>query len=304
MIDSPQNETPLTGGVSSDIRIVHSPNGDYVVKRALEKLRVDAEWFSDPARSSTEVKGLRSMAELIGQSHVPTVLWSDDATHQFAMEVIDTRFQNWKEQLLRGDIDVRTARAAGRLLGELHTRSTSNPTLAQQFDDRKIFLELRIRPFFERVAERNARLAAAIANVIDGILSTRIAFVHGDYSPKNLLVDGGDVVILDCEVAHWGDPRFDVAFCLAHLLLKSMRRGAPKHRLLNTARAFLREYQAAGMVIVDERFVQQVGCLMLARLEGDSPVNYLGDLDTTAVKAIASALILRPPQTLDFASFA
>src|SRR3569833_426784 len=94
-------ETALTGGVSSDIRIVHAPEGDYVVKRALEKLKVKADWFSDPARSSTEARGLRAMASLIGPAHVPRVLWVDETQHCFAMECIHPRFRNWKQELLQ-----------------------------------------------------------------------------------------------------------------------------------------------------------------------------------------------------------
>jgi 5-methylthioribose kinase len=294
------HETVLEGGVSSDIRIVQSPQGSYVVKRALKKLKVKADWFADPARSSTEVCGLRAMAQLLGQAHVPKVLWADEAAHQFAMELIDARFKNWKQQLLQGNVDPATARTAGRLLGQLHTRSSTASCLAQQFANTQPFIELRIRPFFERIAQKNPSLAPDIVRIIKNILATRNALVHGDYSPKNLLVDGGDVVILDCEVAHWGDARFDVAFCVAHLLLKSFRRGAPKPLLRYAVVAFLSEYRRAGLAVLDEHFVRQLGCLLLARLEGDSPVAYLDDLEARAVRQLAIELILRPPAFTEF----
>lgn len=290
------HETPLAGGVSSDIQIVHSPQGSYVVKRALEKLRVEADWFSDPARSSIEARALRAMAALLGQAHVPRVLWVDEAEHRFAMELIGGRFKNWKQQLLRGEVDISTARAAGRLLGQLHARSSADGSLAQEFANVQPFIELRIRPYFERVAQRNPTLAPAIADVVEQIHRSRNALVHGDYSPKNLLVDGEEVVILDCEVAHWGDSRFDVAFCVAHFLLKSFRRAAPTPLLLRAALAFLSEYRRAGPAPLDRDFCRQLGCLLLARLEGDSPIDYLDDLDASAVKQLAAELILRPPE--------
>lgn len=291
--------TPLDGGVSSEIRIVHSSHGNYVVKRALEKLRVKADWFSDPARSSIEVRGLRALATLLGQAHVPRVLWADEAANEFAMELIDSRFKNWKQELLRGHVDVVTARAAGRLLGQLHTGSNADPCLASQFDNPRPFIELRIRPFFERIAQRNTALAPAIADIVHNIHVSRNALVHGDYSPKNLLVDGDEVVILDCEVAHWGDARFDVAFCTAHLLLKSFRRAAPTPRILLATLAFLSEYRLAGLAPLDQHFARQLGCLLLARLEGDSPVDYLEDLNVSEVKQLATELILRPPAFTD-----
>lgn len=287
-------ETPLDGGVSSDIRIVHSPEGSYVLKRALEKLKVRADWFSDPARSSVEARALRAMAALLGQAHVPKVLWIDEAGHRFAMEWIDGRFKNWKRQLLRGKVDISTARAAGRLLGRLHARSSADADLARKFANVQPFIELRIRPYFERVALNNPPLAPAIAEVVEQIRGSRNALVHGDYSPKNLLADRGEVVILDCEVAHWGDARFDVAFCLAHLLLKSFRREAPTVLLLRAGLAFLSEYRSAGPEVLDNHFVRQLGCLLLARLEGDSPIDYLEELDAHSVRQFATELLLYP----------
>jgi aminoglycoside phosphotransferase (APT) family kinase protein len=289
----------LAGGVSSDIRIVDSPGGRCVVKRALPKLRVAADWFSDPARSSIEARALGRIAELIGQAHVPRVLWVDEARHRFAMELIDARLSSWKQQLMRGDVDLATARAAGRLLGELHRQSTTAPDLPQQFADTGPFDELRIRPYFTRIAKRNPALAPTIAHVVQELRGNACALVHGDYSPKNLLADGAEVVILDCEVAHWGDARFDVAFCVTHLLLKSFRRDAPSVLLLCAALAFLAEYRKHGLDVQDARFAQQLGCLLLARLEGDSPVDYLDDLDLHVVRAFAADLVLDPPVSVE-----
>jgi 5-methylthioribose kinase len=293
--DGTCTETPLDGGVSSDIRVVHSPQGSYVVKCALEKLRVRADWFSDRARSSIEARALGAIATLIGPAHVPAVLWIDEIGHRFAMERIDDRFENWKQRLLRGQVDLATARVAGRLLGRLHARSAADAALARAFDNVQPFVELRIRPYFERVAQKNPSLAPAIADVVEQIMTRRHALVHGDYSPKNLLVDGEEVVILDCEVAHWGDARFDVAFCVAHLLLKSLRGAAPAALLRDAALVFLADYRAAGPAPLDRDFGRQLGCLLLARLEGDSPVDYLKDLDTAAIKRFATALLLHPP---------
>ncbi len=293
--DGVRHETVLAGGVSSDIRIVHAAAGDYVVKRALEKLRVDADWFADPARSSIEVDGLRTIAQLLGQQHVPRVLWVDAATHSFAMELIDASFGNWKQQLLRGHVDCATVGAAGRLLGQLHSRSASQPALAARFANQQPFIELRIRPFFERVAQRHSDLTAMIGETSERLLVQRSAFVHGDYSPKNLLAKSAELVILDCEVAHWGDPQFDVAFCMTHLLLKSRRRGAPSAALIAAIRTFLAEYRRCGCAWLDVSFGRLVGCLLLARLDGDSPVDYLADLDRADVHRLAVALIVQPP---------
>jgi len=297
--DDARGETPLPGGISSDICVVHAAGGDYVVKRALPKLRVEADWFADPGRSSIEVDGLRTIARLLGQQYAPRVLWADEAAHSFAMERIDASFENWKQQLLRGQVDTATASTAGRLLGELHSRSANDADIAARFANQENFVELRIRPFFERIAQRHTELAATIVETSERLLSQRCAFVHGDFSPKNLLARRSELVILDCEVAHWGDPQFDVAFCAAHVILKALRRGAPIAALADVERAFLTEYRRSGPAPLDASLGRLVGCLLLARLDGDSPVDYLADLDRTEVHWLAVGLITRPPDAFE-----
>lgn len=288
-------ERVLGGGVASDIRIVPTIGGDVVVKEALPELKVAAYWPSDPARSSVEVEALNAIAELVGEGAAPRVLWTDPEKHRFGMELIEPRFRNWKADLLAGRIDLATAARAGALLGMMHGRSRRRPDIAQRFSNQRFFEELRIRPYFERIAERNPSLATAIRQAIDGMSqSSEKALVHGDFSPKNMLADGGEVVILDCEVAHWGDPRFDLAFCLSHLSLKAMRRGADAGRFAEAAEAFLAAYREEGPAVLDTALVRLVGCLILARLEGDSPVDYLADLDTGRAKGVASAMIEKP----------
>jgi 5-methylthioribose kinase len=207
-------DEPLLGGVSSDIRVLTTADGPIVVKRALDKLNVVAEWRSDPGRSRTEVRALRAAADLLGSAHVPRVLWEDPAQHSFAMTLIDPSLRNWKADLLAGRVDPRTAAAAGGLLGVLHARSAGDAGLAVAFDDRTAFRELRTVPFFDRVAGRLPALAGPIRSVVAEMAPRRRVLVHGDYSPKNILADGARIVVVDFEVAHWGDPAFDLAFCL------------------------------------------------------------------------------------------
>ncbi|MBV9653067.1 MAG: aminoglycoside phosphotransferase family protein [Acetobacteraceae bacterium] len=281
-------------GVASAIELVDGPDGPFVVKQALSKLRVAADWRSDPARSAVEAAALEAMAGLLGEDAVPKVLWTDPARHRFAMALVPPRLRNWKRDLLAGHVDLRTAARAGELLGQLHARSAGNADLQARFADTRYFEELRIAPYFSRVAERNPDLAPHIACAVRSMAAHRQALVHGDFSPKNILADGGDVVLLDCEVAHWGDPRFDLAFCLTHLALKALRRGASAEALTAAASALRRAYLASGPAIADTDLVRLIGCLMLARLEGDSPVDYLGDLDLPAAKTRAIGLLRDP----------
>jgi 5-methylthioribose kinase len=291
-----ENGGAFAGGVSSDLALVDGPDGAYVVKAARPRLKVRADWRSDPRRAMIEAAALETMADVLGEACVPRVLWSDAKSHRFAMSLVPARFRNWKTLLVEGETDPATARRAGELLGQLHRRTAGRDDLAKRFDDRTFLVELRIEPFFRRVAERNPDLAAAIEEMVERMLSTRLCLVHGDYSPKNMLVDGAAVVLLDAEVAHWGDPRFDVAFCLSHLLLGTICFPAFAGVRTVATTAFLDAYAREGLPVLDGDLMRQTGCLMLARVDGDSPLDYIDDpVHAATVRRIARKLILEPP---------
>jgi phosphoglycerate dehydrogenase-like enzyme/tRNA A-37 threonylcarbamoyl transferase component Bud32 len=282
----------LAGGVASDIRVVETPEGPQVVKRALSKLRVAADWRADPARSDIEVAALQAAAKLIGADAVPKVLWTDPERHCFGMELIKPQFRNWKDRLLAGDAPVPDSKRAGALLAQLHHRSRSSPDLAKTFASTANFEELRIDPFFTRPAQLAGPLGPAILAAADGMRTRRDALVHGDYSPKNLLTDGEHIVVLDWEVAHWGDPRFDIAFCTSHLLLKAFRSGADRSALLHAAAAFGAAYRAGNPGYWDQALTALVGALLVARIIGSSPVDYLGSVEVDSVMQWAGDMLL------------
>lgn len=282
---------PLSGGVASDICVVGGPDDRQVVKRALSKLRVEADWYADPSRSMTEVAAIRTASDLLGEDVVPKILWVDAASNSFGMEYIDN-LPNWKTDLLRNIISLRVAERAGTLLGRLHERSSHRSDIAKRFEDTTFFRQLRIDPFFVKTAQKQPLLADAILGTVKNMETHRSALVHGDYSPKNLLADERQLVILDWEVAHWGDPRFDVAFCISHLLLKAHRRQADQAQLFSAILAFGRSYVREHSGVWDRELNRLTGCLLLARLVGSSPVEYLPDLDCMTVQNIGEALIL------------
>ena len=115
-----------------------------------------------------------------------------------------------------------------------------------------------------------------------------------------MLADGDAVVLIDCEVAHWADPRFDLAFCLSHLSLMAMRGGTDSGRLAEAAHAVLTACREEGLPMVDAAPVRFLGGLALARLEGDSPVDYLAELDNAAAKRAAAAMVEDPSRDPGF----
>jgi 5-methylthioribose kinase len=265
----------IARGVSGELRFVDTPDGPIVVKQALGKLKVAADWFASPERNAVEAACLRTLADILGPSSVPRVVWVDPEKHSFAMQRLPAHLLPWKTRLLACQVDLGTARRVGELLGQMHSRTRGRADIAAQFADLQYLIDLRINPYHRRVAERRPALAPLIDAVVERMLASRQCLVHGDYSPKNLLVDGDEVVILDCEVAHWGDPRFDVAFCLCHLLLKTLHTSSCPDQMAAAARAYLDAYTAAGLPVLDTELVRATGCLVLARVIGDSPVEYL-----------------------------
>jgi 5-methylthioribose kinase len=286
-------------GVSGEVSFVDGPDGPIVVKRALPKLKVAADWFASPARSAVEADCLQVLADVVGQRAVPRVLWVDKESHSFAMERLPDRLIPWKARLLRCDVDIRTAQRVGLLLGQVHARTRGRAELAVRFDDRSHLHTLRVTPYHQRVAERRPDLAKAIHSVVDHMLAKRECLVHGDYSPKNLLTDGDHVVILDCEVAHWGDPRFDIAFCLCHLLLKVVHSASCADEIARAADAYLSAYAANGLPVLDLELSRATGCLVLARVIGDSPVDYLDSAELRAMALRLGESLLLTPVAVD-----
>ena len=123
-------------------------------------------------------------------------------------------------------------------------------------------------------------LAARLQEIATATLAHKLALVHGDMSPKNILI-GERPVFLDAECAWFGDPAFDIAFCCTHLLLKSIWLRAQAPALLE-AYACLYERYLDGVTwepadALNARAGSLVAALLLARIDGKSPVEYLAD---------------------------
>lgn len=293
--------TPLTGGVSCEIYLVEDGGRRFVVKRALAKLKVAADWFADVSRNHTEQACLRYIAGFRPDA-VPAILFSDEKHGLFAMEFLDG-FANWKTDMLAGTCDTALARKAGALLGEIHARSWNDPEVRQDFDTTENFDQLRLDPYLRATAAKHPVLEAAILAEASRLASTRECLVHGDFSPKNLLHHQGRLVLLDCEVAWFGDPSFDLSFFLNHFFLKSLFH-SPKAPLfpdmIAAARAGYRESNPDHYTVVEERTCRLLPMLMLARVDGKSPVEYLTHVEKKDfVRSFATRHIQQPPASLD-----
>jgi aminoglycoside phosphotransferase (APT) family kinase protein len=291
--------TPLAGGVSSEIYRVDDGSDSFVVKRALPKLKVAADWFADPARNLHEQDYLRYVDALLPGS-APRLLFASREHCYFAMELLGGDLTPWKADLLSGQIERRHAATAGRILGTIHRRSADDPAAIEQFATTDQFWQLRIEPYLLATAAAHPRLAAALENEAARLAACHVALVHGDYSPKNLLVNDDRLVVIDCEVAWYGDPAFDLSFLLNHLCLKALYH-APAYRaeLHDAASAVLEAYRDAwhNSPMVEEiasRASRLLPMLLLARVDGKSPVEYLSDEQRQRVRQYTERAILAP----------
>lgn len=286
---------PLTGGVSSDIRVIRTGGRTLVLKRALEKLKVAADWHAPTDRSRAEARWLGFVSD-IAPDAVPAVLAVDDRTHAIAMEFLPAEhYPNWKAQLLAGQVDVEVAGRVGALLGRIHAASAAAPETAAQFDNQDAFESLRIEPYLRRTAAAEPCAADALAEVIALLERPGRALVHGDVSPKNILIGEASPVLLDAECATWSDPAFDAAFCLTHLELKAehLPEYAPALRAAaaELRRRYLAEVDWEPASDVDGRISRILPALMLARVAGASPVEYLDGTERERVRTMALDLL-------------
>lgn len=271
--------TPLTGGVSSDVFRLERPEGTVCVKAALPKLRVAADWTAPVERSAYEVAWLRTARPLLGDA-VPQVLYADPDAHLFVMNFYPPDAHPvWKSELSEGRVDVGFAAEVGGLLARVHAGTAGRPDVAAQFETTDLFEDLRLSPFLRHCAERHPDLAGRLVPLADRTAAARIALVHGDASPKNILCGPGGPVLLDAECAWYGDPAFDLAFCSAHLLLKTVWKPAFAPEFL-AALAALREAYLAGVAwepagAADARAAELCAAILLARVDGKSPADYL-----------------------------
>jgi aminoglycoside phosphotransferase (APT) family kinase protein len=298
----PVQATALTGGVSSGIHRVDLRSGSYCVKQALPELKVAKVWKVPVERVFSEIDYLRTVERIV-PGHVPHVLGLDEATKSFVMPFLGPEYRNWKAELLAGRVDPEIARALGDVLGRIHAATADDARVAQRFATDDNFFAIRLEPYLVETARVHPALADRLQAVVRRTAGTRRVLVHGDVSPKNILVGPDGPVLLDAECAWFGDPAFDLAFCLNHFLLKTAHLPAHGAALLASFRAFMQAYWPhvhwEPVAALETRVATLLPGLGLARVDGKSPVEYLGEPQRVAVRAAGIALLQDPPSSLE-----
>lgn len=295
---------PLTGGVSSDIWRIDLPGGPVCVKRALAKLRVAADWRAPVSRNRYEARWMEIAGAAVPGA-VPRLIGQDEASGCLAMAYLDpAQHPLWKDRLRGGDADPGFAGAMARALVRIHAATAAQPELAEQFPTDAIFRAIRLEPYLLATASAHPDRAEALHALADVTGRTRRALVHGDVSPKNILVGRRGPVFLDAECAWWGDPAFDLAFCLNHMLLKCLWTPRATAGFLSVfdrlAGTYLSGVDWEPPAALEARAARLLPGLFLARVDGKSPVEYVTEeRDKDRVRRTSRVLLADPVERLE-----
>ena len=302
----------LQGGVSNRTVWVERESGEaWVLKQALAKLRVPVDWFSSPERIHREALGLEWLARLAPPGSITPLLFEDRELHLLAMQAVPQPHENWKTVLLGGRVCADHFRQFATLLATIHREAYGRADLAEIFGDRSFFESLRLEPYYGYSAQQAPAAAAFLHSLIRETLAGRITLVHGDYSPKNVLIHEDRLVLLDHEVIHFGDPAFDLGFSLTHFLSKAHHLPALRREFASAALEYWRVYLLAVGALgapewaadLEPRAVRHTLACLLARVVGRSPLEYLSPAERVRQRdAVLSIMPSAPASIADLIS--
>ena len=293
----------LTGGVSSDIWRIDLPHQSVCVKRALAKLRVAADWQAPVERNRYEARWMRRANEAV-PGVAPQLLGLDEQSGALAMQFLPPeRYALWKAQLHAGDANTEFAALVGDRLGRIHAATAAQPSLASEFPTDAIFYDIRLEPYLVATGRAHPDRATQLNALVATTQANKRALVHGDVSPKNILSGPDGPVFLDAECAWWGDPAFDLAFCLNHLLLKCVWTPSARDGFLACFDALASAYRThiawETPDALEARAAHLLPGLFLARVDGKSPVEYItAEPDKDRVRRTARTLLAAPVDRL------
>lgn len=276
----------LGWGVSNVVlRVFRTPGHDFIIKQSRTQLRTKAAWFSRLDRIFREIGMLQLLEPLLPAGVIPKVMFEDRDNFLFGMEAFPERHIVWKEALLNGIVDGSVADRLGEYLSTIHARTAFDPDLQQKWSDLEVFDQLRLDPFYRYLAQARPEASPFLERLIAENCATKCCIVLADFSPKNILISGDRIAVVDFETGHYGDPAFDLGFFLSHLLLKAVRFKSQFAAYAELTHRFWKSYwrgleslkdhqEFAPTNLLNRTFDHLAGC-MWARVDGKSPVDYL-----------------------------
>ena len=162
-----------------------------------------------------------------GPGSVPALIDLDRERFVLVMEEAPEGWRPWKTLLLDGVADPAVAQWLGELLRLLHA-STADVQLGSAAS----FEAQRVDPYLRTIQRRHPTLASEIGAFVDRLLTRPLRRPRRLLAEDVLVGDDGPhsrLWVIDWEIVHRGDPAFDVAFLLNHLLLKTIHRPASRN---------------------------------------------------------------------------
>jgi len=268
----------LNGGVSCTVSFVYAGEKPLIIKQGLSQLKVKETWLCDPNRMNIEQESNRIYHKLVPDC-APEVYFYDGENYIYGRQAVPESCRMWKADLLDGLLDYKAAAKCIRALVTVHNHCARDGKVAKDFENKNIFYDLRVSPYIEFILKKHLQLEAFARPIIRSLMDSKITLVHGDFSPKNIMIDGREVSILDYEVAHYGHPSFDLAFFSNHFILKSVKNKQWAESYLNMLEYMLGIYFGEMNYMdadeLDASFTKLLSLLMIARVDGKSPAEYI-----------------------------
>ncbi|WP_078429232.1 phosphotransferase [Alkalihalobacterium alkalinitrilicum] len=295
----------LSGGISCKVVKITTESTSFVIKQARSKLQVENDWYSDIRRIYIERDCLNVFNEIIPED-APKLLYHDDDNYLIVMEAAPANALSWKQQLMIGKLDFKVTEKIAVTLAIIHSKAAQDEQLKQQFNNKEFFKELRISPYLETIREKYKSLSNDIDRIINMLLKDKTTLVHGDFSPKNILIVDQKIFLLDHEVAHTGHPAFDLAFITNHFLLKSIKNKKWANGYMNLMLCFVEQYLSSIDFMdrnqLERETIRVLALLLLARVDGKSPAEYITDEhDQDLIRSISLQILELATSYIDVA---
>lgn len=292
--------TPLGDVISNRVIQVTWDDDCLVAKQPLANFRIKYDRPITVQRVHNEVAAIRAWSDVIRDvnlpADVPDVRFEDQNNHIIALSCIPSA-ENWRAELLEeGRVDEDVVNTAGHLLGAVHDTTHGDASLADQFEMNRTEVHdiCRMDVHHDTVAAEYPELADHVKATAESILKQRDTLVHGDFCPKNILVDrldGTRLWVIDMEFAHWGAPAFDVAYMLNYLLLKAVALAGLRERLLASVTQFWEHYDRAFAASDEATVMAELPIRMLARVDGRSRVGWVDVAEAETVRRAARRIV-------------